>query len=402
MSHENPTALSLGQTGRLNGRDYRVVGRSVLGESEGSGTYYWNEFNLEAGAGESAILVYDETEPVSQWRLFRPFEPENPLTAAAAATLGVGDRVNLTGHEVRVTFRGTSRVCFVEGLAPEGEAEGTEAEYFNAEAGDLMQVVSWTGEAVEYYRGITLARSEVAMAFRLPRESLWRQNPAWPSGQARSAGSKSGGNLPLKRMLLLLTAGLVLVFLLLFLFEGRSGGGGREGAATPLRVAGPPPLRVGSSGKLAGQVWRVTAHAVVSIAEVGAKWERHEYELATDSGAMALLLCGAEPGSADWIFLEPLGAGVPLTARQAAAKQIGDLVELAGYTGRVDEIFLSTVEQADAAEAGSVRRGPASYGFRCMGNPGVLFARWTEAGIQTYRGRTVPAKATAAGFRSAP
>ena len=105
MSFENPTRLRIGMHGHFAGKDYRVLGRVVMGETEVGETYYWNEFNLEASDGGYADLVYEETERGGEWRLFTLFEPEYPMTAADAATKHVGDRLNLTGEDVRITLR---------------------------------------------------------------------------------------------------------------------------------------------------------------------------------------------------------------------------------------------------------------------------------------------------------
>ena len=178
MSFENPTRLRIGMHGNFAGKDYRLIGRVVMGVTDDGETYYWNEFNLAASDGTSADLVYEETERGGEWRLFTLFDPEYPMTAADAATKRVGDHLNLTGTDVRVTLLDTSRVYHIEGQAPEGVEVGDVANYFNAEAGGIMQVVSWTGEEVEFYNGVNLARGVVNSAFNLPPE---------PSG---SAGTK--------------------------------------------------------------------------------------------------------------------------------------------------------------------------------------------------------------------
>ena len=54
MSFENPTLLRIGMHGNFAGKDYRVAGRVVMGETEGGETYYWNEFNLESTDGSYA------------------------------------------------------------------------------------------------------------------------------------------------------------------------------------------------------------------------------------------------------------------------------------------------------------------------------------------------------------
>ena len=101
MSFANPTPLKLGMTANLGGPDYRVVGRVVMGMKDAGETYYWNEFNLVSDDGESATLVFEETERGGEWRLFTLFEPEYPMTAADAATKRVGDQLNLDGRDVR-------------------------------------------------------------------------------------------------------------------------------------------------------------------------------------------------------------------------------------------------------------------------------------------------------------
>ena len=395
MSFENPTRLRVGQSGTFAGKDYRVVGRSVLGETESGGTYYWNEFNLESSTGEQATLVYDETEPASQWRLFTQFDPEYPMTAADADSKRVGDRLNLTGHDVRVTFRGASRVYHIEGQAPEGEEVGTVAEYFNAEAGGIMQVVSWTGEEMEYYNGVNLSRSTVASAFGLPQEL------AGAGGKIFSAfsGSDSGNYASAGKFAV--WAAIVIVFFLVIFGRGFSCSSGSEAAPANKILAGTPPLAAGATGTLFNKKYRVTAHALVEIAEVGSKWERHEYELTDDSSATALLVCGDRPGGADWICFEPFFPMEAPTAKQMGAKNLGDLVELDGYTGKVEGIFLCTIEQTDGAEPGGIKNGTVSYGLRSSNEYRKLLVRWNAAGVQFFRGRSLPAKKAADGFKSA-
>src|SRR5664280_2895940 len=117
MSFANPTALKIGMTGALYGQQFRVAGRSVMGVVVDGQTYYWNEFNIVNQQNQSGTLVYEVTES-----------------------------------------------------GPEGEDVGDVAHYFNAQAGDQMLVASWTGDDIEFYRGMELARGLVAEAFHLPQE----------------------------------------------------------------------------------------------------------------------------------------------------------------------------------------------------------------------------------------
>ncbi len=379
--------------GNFGGQTYQILGRSVLGEMENSQTYYWNEFNLQTDAGETATLVFDETETTSQWRLFTEFDPEYPMTAADAASKSVGDRINLVGDDVQVVFRGSSRVYSIEGQGPEGEAVGAVAHYFNALAGTVMEVVSWTGDEVEFYHGVQLTPGMVASAFGLSQDLS-------DAPFASFSGSGSGNYLSGAKFAVIVGAVLVLFFAVF----GRSLSCSPDREAQPVKKtpAGPPPLAVGATGTLFDKEYRITAHALVQITEVGSKWERHEYELTDDLGTKYLLVPGEHAAAQDWMFFEPLAPLIAPTAQQAAAKQVGDLVELDQFTGKVNEIFLSTPESLDGSETGLWQNGVVTYGLRGTNEYRTLLARWNAAGIQYYRGRPLPAKSAAASFHAAP
>src|ERR1039457_1444949 len=97
-------------TGKLSDKQYRVVGRVVLGEEEEGGTYYWNEFNLESDAGEIDTLVYQETERGGEWGLLQMFQPGRPMPAVGAATKRAGDPLGLDGTHMFVRLVSKSRV----------------------------------------------------------------------------------------------------------------------------------------------------------------------------------------------------------------------------------------------------------------------------------------------------
>jgi hypothetical protein len=156
MNFDNPTKIALGATGLFHGQKYRVIGRVLLGEMEDSMIYCWNEFNLVTDSGEAATLVFEQTDRGPEWRWFTMFEPEFPMPAEDAATKRVGDVVNLDGVDVTVTLVQESRIYLIDGQAPEGQKVGSRANYFNAEAGSKMIVVSWTGKEMEYYKGVTI------------------------------------------------------------------------------------------------------------------------------------------------------------------------------------------------------------------------------------------------------
>jgi hypothetical protein len=392
MSYENPTRLRIGMQGNLGGKVFQVAGRVVLGVMDGGEPYYWNEFHLQAQTGDEATLVYEETERGGEWRLFTMFEPEFPMTAADAATKREGDQLNLNGRDVRVTLVDSSRVYSIEGRAPEGVEVGDVANYFNAEAGAAMQVVSWTGEEVEYYNGLNLTRGMVDAAFNLPRQTMTSKlsSAAWGG----SASEDQGINWSFA-----VKAFVVIGFLFFFLFGYKlSCSASHESRPVTRQYAVPPPLMIGATGRWTEKNFRITAHAAIEIGEVGAVYERNEYELTGDDGKVTLLVCGEKPGAKDWVLFTPLDPLVPPTAQESAAQKVGDRVNIDGVTATVRELFQSTVSRTENVAPGDWHVGDVSFGYIGQAEYGLLLVRWDNSRINFYRGKDISAKEFIAAF----
>lgn len=389
MSYENPTRLRIGMHGVFAGKDFRIVGRVVMGVEVDGENYFWNEFNLTAATGENATLVFEGTEHGGEWRLFTEFEPDYPLTADDAAQKQVGDELNLTGADVRVTLVQTSHVFRIEGLAPDDLKVGSEANYFNAEARDVMQVVSWTGAEVEYYNGIKLSPNAVDAAFRLPRQQTVRFGKRL-GGASALDGSGDGDSLGTGKFLFIFGI-IIFIFFITFgwgCFHSTS----YEAAPVKRISAALPPLTVGSTGIFDGKNFRITAHAIVEIATVGVIYERHEYELTDDLGLAVLLVCGENPGAKDWTLFTPLTPLVPPTAAQSAAQKIGDTVNVDGVTATIRELFQSTIRQMDNAAPTVWHLGDVRFGYAASGERQSLLVRWDNQNIRFFHGKNFPAK----------
>jgi hypothetical protein len=389
MSFENPTSLRIGMHGTFAGKDFRLVGRMVMGVEISGETYYWNEFNLQANTGEAATLVYEE----GTWRLFTEFEPDHPLTAAEAVLKQVGDELNLTGVDVRVTLVQTSRVYRIEGMPPAGETVGDEDNYFNAEAGDVMQVVSWKGQKVEYYNGITLAPGTAEKAFNLPRQS-----PAKIfSGLGDSSSwSDSGSQNYLGTGKFIFT---VIIIVIVFYFTlGQNFSFSTAYEAPPVkRISAPsPPLMVGASGNWEGKAFRVTARATMEVAGVGSVYERNEYELTDGNGNVSLLVCGVKPGTQDWILYTPLSPLTPPTPSQSAAQKAGDTVNIDGVVATISELCQFTVKSVDNAAASGWHQGDVRFGYAASSEYNSLLVWWDSRDIGFWRGKKVAPKDFAA------
>lgn len=400
MNFANPTALRLGLTGTLAGKRYRVAGRVVMGMEDGGETYFWNEFNIINDEGESATLVFEETELGGEWKLFIYIEPADRLTAAEAAKKRVGDRLNIDGTSVRVSLVDESRVYHIEGQAGEGVETGDIAHYFNAEAVNTMIVVSWTGDDVEYFRGVNLPRGTVARAFGINESSSADLTKA-ASFYGGGTSSLASGllSLPQKLLPVLVVGFIALVFLLQmpscnFKWPTRA----------PKRIAAPTSaLKLGDAGKLAGANWHVRSHAVVQISEVGRIHERHEYDLVDDDGNKSVLVHGLSPGADDWFHFNALAPLEPLQSSQAAAMRVGDTVNVDGVIVPIRHICQTIIRQSEFASDSqrTYTNGDVWFGFSGESSSTTLIVRWDSTRISFLKGNKLNGKEIREAFRLA-
>jgi hypothetical protein len=386
MNFRNPTALELGMAGTLQGVNYRVVGRVVMGMEEEGETYFWNEYNLETTDQEEATLVFEETEQGAQWRLFRYFEPECELTAADAATKQVGDSLNLDGTDVRVTLVDESRVFHIEGRAPEGVEVGDVARYFNAEADGVMVVVSWTREEVECYHGEDLSSTVVSTAFNLPP-----QFSRFVPSMLKATGSGTSPN-AIKRIV-------STVLVVLAILGGYVAFKSKRTSAGPRRTDAPGAVvRLGSMGNLAGKEFHVVSESLVDVAEVGRIFTCREYAMTSNRGEETFLLIGGLGGGGEWRLFVPIFLSQPLNPVQAAKLQVGQSVNFDGQRAIVSELFLSTVRQTEPTDKTQIVVGNRWYGFRTRSGPNAFLVRWNDHEITVYRETTVSASEIAKAF----
>jgi hypothetical protein len=400
--HPNLTGLRLGATGTLNGWRVRVAGRAVMAvEIEGE-DYFWNEFRLVDGSGNEATLVHEEGEAGPEWKLFRPFTPARPMTAAEASFKSVGDKVNLDGTPVAITLVDESRVVHLEGEAAEGVEVGDVARYFNADTGDRMLVVSWTGDDIEFYEGLDVPAAVVAQAFNLPPPANVVPNDADASATSNLSGSglrsDSGAKPAVSWMtkLVLVALGGITLFSGYSCFNRKTAPTGAPSKSAPA-FAPTVQLMNGTEGTLGGERFTVTAVSAVEIARPGDRHARREYALRTAGGERALLINGLTGGSKEWHLLRPAAVPAGLMPVEAARKKKGDAVTAGGRALPIAELFQAKTIFTEPAAAGPATEA-IEYGFLATEGADVLLARWGETAIRCWRGNAVAETAVSAAF----
>jgi hypothetical protein len=298
----------------------------------------------------------------------------------------------------------SSRVYHIEGEAPEGVELGDVANYFNAELRDKMLVVSWTGDEVEFYQGITLSAQAVVRAFGV--SDLTPSARRWSNAfnrEARLDGDGAGNFTNYlsfgKFIKVAATVGIGLVILYGQGFlPGRSS---RVAAPVKKIAAAPAPLVVGASGRWQETKYRIATHVLMELAEPGVIFSRHEYLLMDDLGQPTLLACGDSPGAADWMLYTPLTPLQPPTSLECAAKKSGDTVNIDGVVATISKLFQATVRGVDDAGNNRIRMGDVAYGYVGRSESGSLLVRWDKGNIQFYRGKKVSPKEFTAAFAAA-
>jgi hypothetical protein len=371
---DNPTALAVGATGKLCGLNYRVLGRVVLGVDIEGETCYWNEFNLRDDSGQSATLVFEEGDNGPEWKLFILFDPVEPMSATEAARKKVGDTVALNGKPIKVTLAGQSRVYHIEGQVPEGVEIGDIAHYFNADTGVEMEVASWTGDEIEFYRGIDMSVDDVASGFRLPVEQL-------TGGGLALAGAPSGPSTNtriLPKLIPVIIAAVVAVIAVSGFITSRKS----RASAVPRKQRTPPALlSTGATGALDGRVYLVSIHSVVGIARTGSRYDWHEYALSGGSR----LINNLTGDATQWHLLHPAKPSTPLTPVAAAALRAGGALTIGDSTLTVHDLF----------------QAPAEGKFGLLAQSGNQWAmlRWTADTVECVLGRALSGNEVLDAFR---
>jgi hypothetical protein len=374
MDFVNPTSLKLGQQGTLDGKDYRVAGRVVLGEIENGRTYYWQEFHLAATTGDTATLVFELTEFGPQWRLFTEIEPSNPLTAAQAAGLKMGTRFNLGDGEFRVSFISKSQVYLIEGEAPPGVELGDVAQYINGECGCEKVVVSWTGDEVEFFQGKDLSWKVVRSAFDLEQAEF--VFPPYLKSEETSD----------RRIWIALIA-LLGVTVIGILFLCRSGLGSSADKVIPARSPNVK-LVLAAKGLINDRNYLLCGHSVVDIAAVEKHFQRHEFNLSGDEDSTAFLAFGLAPHGEEWVLYESV-SNFELTPQKAASKQVGETVLINNTHAIIREEFLTTYAKIDGVGIEGSKPGSRFYGFRAESGWDIFLVRWNENKTVCYQGKSL-------------
>lgn len=148
-----PTRFRVGQTGRLQGRAFRILGRVRFEEEDG----YWDEWYLQFADGGLAWLEEEEGECV----LSRKERLTTPVPEFDAVR--VGSTLDVNGQSFFVTGRCRARIAGAEGQLFYRARPGQPVRFVDGNLGGRVAALEYGDEAIEYTHGDVVDPEAIAL-----------------------------------------------------------------------------------------------------------------------------------------------------------------------------------------------------------------------------------------------
>lgn len=163
-----------------------------------------------------------------------------------------------------------------------------------------------------------------------------------------------------------------------------------------MNYANPTPLRLGATGFLEGQSYRVVGRVVVGMEEDGETYYWQEFNLIDRTGLNATLVW--EEG--EWKLFTLFEPRNPMTVAEAARKRIGETVNLDGSPTPITLVDESRVYFIEGTAPEGVEVGDIAHYFNADAGERMVVASWTGDEIEFYWGTDLAERdvATAFGF----
>ena len=156
----------------------------------------------------------------------------------------------------------------------------------------------------------------------------------------------------------------------------------------------PTPLRLGATGFLDGQSYRVVGRVVVGMEEAGETYYWQEFNLVDRTGLNATLVW--EDG--EWKLFTLFEPRHPLTAPEAAGKRLGETVNLDGQPTPITLVDESRVYFIEGVAPEGIEVGDIAHYFNADAGDRMIVASWTGDEIEFYWGTDLNARDVASAF----
>lgn len=165
-----------------------------------------------------------------------------------------------------------------------------------------------------------------------------------------------------------------------------------------MSLANPTGLQLGDVGTIAGKRYRVAGRVVLSTLYEGERWHWNEFNLIDDSGRSATLVHEDEGDVSPWKLFTDLDPANPLSAAEAATRQIGDVINLTGTEACITLMGESRVEFIEGEAPEGVEINDVAHYFNADIDGQIIVVSWTGDEVEVFRGMDLPTHAVRQAF----
>ena len=160
----------------------------------------------------------------------------------------------------------------------------------------------------------------------------------------------------------------------------------------------PTPIRVGTYGTFNGVRYLVAGRLVMGMELDGERYFWNEFNLVSDDGSTATLVHEEGEHGVEWRMFVLFEPEFPLSAADAAAKRVGDRINLEGTHVRISLVDESRVYHIEGDAPEGVELGDVAKYFNAQSGKDMIVVSWTDDEVEYYRGKDLDSGLVAAAF----
>ena len=149
----------------------------------------------------------------------------------------------------------------------------------------------------------------------------------------------------------------------------------------------PTPIRVGTYGTFNGVRYLVAGRLVMGMELDGERYFWNEFNLVSDNGDTATLVHEEGEHGTEWKMFVLFELEFPMSASDAAAKRVGDRINLEGTHVRISLVDESRVYHIEGDAPEGVELGDVAKYFNAQFGRDMIVVSWTDDEVEYYRGK---------------
>ncbi len=160
----------------------------------------------------------------------------------------------------------------------------------------------------------------------------------------------------------------------------------------------PTPIRVGTYGTFNGVRYLVAGRLVMGMELDGERYFWNEFNLVSDDGETATLVHEEGEHGIEWRMFVLFEPEFPMSASDAAAKRVGDRINLEGTHVRISLVDESRVYHIEGDAPEGVELGDVAKYFNAQSGKDMIVVSWTDDEVEYYRGKDLDPGLVATAF----